>query len=262
MSDLRTPDLLGHLFAEDGRTVVLAADHRARGVITIESYDGYLTALRGALTHCDALMASRQPLADLQGDLGERPGFLSLNRAGLAGTVFELDDRLVASAESAVAMGCRGAKIMTRIDRDHPSGAAQLELLGHSIEECARVGLALMVEPLSWTNGRMDRTTEGIAYAAMVAHDIGAPLLKVPVPNDIPDGEARVEAVARIVGSVGVPVLFLGGPRGSARDVLLAEVRDAIAGGGAGLAIGRGVYQDDDPAEMARLVAAIVHPDR
>ena len=255
-------DLLSHLFAEDGRTVVLAADHRARGVITIESYDGYLTALRAALEHCDALMASRQPLRDLQGDLGERSGFLSLNRAGLAGTVFELDDRLVASVESAVAMGCVGAKIMTRIDRDHPSGAAQLELLGTMIERCADAKLALMVEPLSWVDGHMDRSTEGIAYAAMVAHDIGAPLLKVPVPNDIPEGDERVEAVARIVGSVGVPVLFLGGPRGSARDVLLGEVRDAMAGGGAGLAIGRGVYQDDDPGGMAKLVADLVHPGR
>jgi DhnA family fructose-bisphosphate aldolase class Ia len=250
------------VLAEDGRTVVLAADHRARGVITIESYAAYKAALRAALAHCDALMASRHPLTDLQADLGDRPGYLSLNRAGLAGTVFELDDRLVASVESAVAMGCRGAKIMTRIDRDHPSGAAQLELLGRIVEECAAAGLALMVEPLSWTSGGMDRTTEGIAYAAIVAHDIGAPLLKVPVPNDVPEGDARVEAVARIVGAVGVPVLFLGGPRGSARDVLLGEVRDAMAGGGAGLAIGRGVYQDEDASDMARRVAELVHPGR
>ena len=47
--------------------------------------------------------------------------------------------------------------------------------------------------------------------AAVIAHDLGAPLLKVPVP-DVPAGGARVEAVARIVASVGVPVLFLGGP--------------------------------------------------
>jgi DhnA family fructose-bisphosphate aldolase class Ia len=64
------------------------------------------------------------------------------------------------------------------------------------------------------------------------------------------------------VGCVGVPVLFLGGPKGGSRAELLGEVADAIAGGAAGLAIGRGVYQDDDPATMASLVADLVHGRR
>ena len=58
----------------------------------------------------------------------------------------------------------------------------------------------------------MARDTDSIVYAAVVAHDLGAPVLKVPVP-DVEPGAARVDAVARIVASVGVPVLFLGGPR-------------------------------------------------
>ncbi|HSS09838.1 MAG TPA: hypothetical protein VLL25_08145, partial [Acidimicrobiales bacterium] len=45
--------------------VILAADHRARGVITIEPYQSYLAALRAALPHCDGILASTQPLADL-----------------------------------------------------------------------------------------------------------------------------------------------------------------------------------------------------
>ena len=56
--------------------------------------------------------------------------------------------------------------------------------------------------------------------------------------------------------SVGVPVLFLGGPRGGAgREVVLAEVADAMAGGAAGMAVGRVVFEDPDPATMAKLVA-------
>jgi len=37
-------------------------------------------------------------------------------------------------------------------------------------------------------------------------------------------------------------------------------VRDVMEGGGAGMAMGRTIYQDPDPAEMAGLVAALVHP--
>jgi 2-amino-4,5-dihydroxy-6-oxo-7-(phosphonooxy)heptanoate synthase len=95
--------------------------------------------------------------------------------------------------------------------------------------------------------------------AAVIAHDIGAPVIKVPVPAAEP-GEARRRAVARVVASVGVPVLFLGGPRTDAgRDDVLGEVRDVMDGGGAGMAMGRTIYQDPDPAEMAGLVRAEVH---
>jgi len=66
--------------------------------------------------------------------------------------------------------------------------------------------------------------------------------------------------VFRVVASVGVPVLFLGGPRTDAgRDDVLEEVRDVMDGGGAGMAMGRTIYQDPDPAEMAGLVRAAVH---
>jgi len=58
-----------------------------------------------------------------------------------------------------------------------------------------------------------------------------------------------------------VPVLFLGGPRGEGgRQPVLDEVADVLAGGGAGLALGRTLYQDDDPGHMAGLVAELVHP--
>jgi class I fructose-bisphosphate aldolase len=66
--------------------------------------------------------------------------------------------------------------------------------------------------------------------------------------------------VARVVASVGVPVLFLGGPVGDGgRSPVLEEVRDVMEGGGSGMAMGRTLYQDPDPAEVAGLVSALVH---
>jgi DhnA family fructose-bisphosphate aldolase class Ia len=244
----------------DHRAVVLAADHRARGIITVERYADYLAALRAALPFCDALMASAQPLADLLVD-GVEPQhatLLSVNRTGLAGTAFELDDRLVASVAGAAASGYSGVKVMTRIDRRDPSGAAQLEMLGRVLEEARTLQLEALVEPLAWTDGRMDRSVDGIVWAAVIAHDMGAPLLKVPVPAAAA-GSERSTAVRRITDSVGVPVLFLGGPHDDDRNRMLDEVTDVMAGGGAGMAIGRSVFQDSDPATTAKLVADIVH---
>ncbi len=247
--------------------MVLAADHRARDIMTVERYTDYLAALRTALPVCDGILATAQPLADLVAEGAVWPNqrtYLSINRTGLAGSAFELDDRLVASPAGAAALDYTGIKIMTRIDRAEPVTAAALELLGRVLEQCRSLNLDALVEPLSWVGGvggSIDRSVEGIISAAVIAHDLGAPLLKVPVPL-APRGSVRVDAVRRVTDSVGVPVLFLGGPHTGDRAALLDEVADAMAGGGAGMAIGRTIYQDPDPAGMAKLVADLVHAAR
>jgi DhnA family fructose-bisphosphate aldolase class Ia len=242
--------------------LILAADHRARGVITVERYADYRAALEAALAHCDGLLATAQPMGDLQacGALGPRHRtYLSLNRTGLAGSAFELDDRLVARVWRAAEDGWTGIKHMTRIDLGDPATSGALELLGQVLEESRAAGLEALVESVVWRDGKMARDTDSVVFAAIVAHDMGAPVLKVPVP-EAPPGPARAEAVARVVASVGVPVLFLGGPlREGSRDLLLSEVADVMAGGGAGMAVGRAVYQDTDPAGVARAVADLVH---
>jgi len=242
--------------------MVLAADHRARGVMTIERYGDYLVALAEALPHCDGILATAQPLGDLArlGHLQtDQHTYLSVNRTGLAGTAFELDDRLVASVSRAARDGWSGVKLMTRIDSTDPGGAAALELLGQVLEDARTADLEAMIEPVWWRDGKMSRVTVDIVAAAVIAHDIGAPLLKVPVPDE-PAGPERIRAVDRVVGSVGVPVLFLGGPhRAPDGGGVVDEARDVMAGGGAGLAIGRAILEEASPSTTARELAEVVH---
>jgi 2-amino-4,5-dihydroxy-6-oxo-7-(phosphooxy)heptanoate synthase len=240
--------------------LILAADHRARGVMTVERYADYVAALASALPFCDGILATAQPLRDLVAGGAVTPPqrtYLSVNRTGLARSAFELDDRLVASVEQAAADGWTGIKHMTRIDLTDPLTAPALELLGQVIERARVTGLEALIESVPWRDGRMDHDVDRIVLAAVIAHDMGAPLLKVPVP-DAAAGAARVDAVARVVASVGVPVLFLGGPRRAGADVL-GEVQDVMAGGAAGLAVGRVIFEDPDPAGIAKRVAEVVH---
>jgi DhnA family fructose-bisphosphate aldolase class Ia len=251
-------------------------------VVTVERYRDYLEAIRLALPSCDGILASTQPLADIVSSGSLAPGcrtYLSVNRTGLAGAVFELDDRLVASVEAAARAGLSGVKHMVRIDMADPVTSDALELLGKVLEKARSAGLEAMVEALSWRDGAIARDTDSVVFASVVAHDIGAPMLKVPVPDAAPGGE-RTEAVRRVVESVGCPVLFLGGPRlprihsgadaraedeprvpdlETYREGVLAAVRDSMAGGASGVAVGRTVIEDPDPAKMAALVAAEVH---
>ena len=247
--------------------LVLAADHRARGIVTVERYVDYVRIVSACLAHSDGLIASVQPLGDLAASGALVPAhqvYLSANRTGLYGTGFQIDDRLVVSLERAAALGVAGVKLMTRIDHADPRTADALSLLARVLEEAAALGLDVMVEALAWSEGRFLRDPDAVVLAAVIAHDMGSPLLKVPVP-DAPAGEARREAVARVVGSVGAPVLFLGGPGGDgddplgARECVLEEVADVMAGGGAGMAMGRRLYLDPDPGEATRLVSDAVH---
>jgi DhnA family fructose-bisphosphate aldolase class Ia len=241
--------------------LVLAADHRGRGVMTIENYAQYLEALTAALAHCDGVLATVQPLADLvrTGAVESRHRtYLSLNRSGLAGSVFELDDRLVASVDRAAADGYSGIKLMTRIDYSDSHTSAALELLGAVLERAREVGLEALIESVLWRDGAMATDTDAVVLGAVIAHDLGAPLLKVPIPQE-PAGLERAEAVARVVQSVGVPVLFLGGPHREADGAMLDEATDVMQGGGAGLAVGRAIYQHRAPGEMAKQLADIVH---
>jgi DhnA family fructose-bisphosphate aldolase class Ia len=242
--------------------LILAADHRARAVLTTENWSEFFGALAEALPSCDGILATAQPLSGLAeaGHLSSsHRTYLSVNRTGLAGSAFELDDRLVASVGRAAVDGWTGIKHMTRIDMKDPMTASALELLGRVLEDSREAGLEALIEPLLWRDGRVCREPDDIVLAAVVAHDIGAPVIKVPVPAAAP-GVARRRAVARIVASVSVPVLFLGGPMSEGgRERVLDEVRDVMEGGGAGMAMGRALYQDPDPADMAALVRSLVH---
>ena len=232
-------------------------------MLTTESWAEFFGSLAKALPSCDGILATAQPLEGLAaaGHITARHRtYLSINRTGLAGSAFELDDRLVASVGRAASDGWTGIKHMTRIDLADSLSASALELLGQVLEEARDAGLEALVEPLVWHEGRVRRDADAVVLGAVIAHDMGAPVIKVPVPAVAPGAERR-RAVARVVASVGVPVLFLGGPRTEAgRDRVLEEVRDVMEGGGAGMAMGRTIYQDQDPAEMAGLVGALVHP--
>lgn len=242
--------------------LILAGDHRARGVLTVENYSKYLGALKRALPYCDGILASAQPMGDLveSGSVKtDQKTYLSINRTGLAGSVFEIDDRLVASVGAAKELGYTGIKHMMRVDLEDPLTSGAVELMAKVVEEARACCLDALVEPVMWRDGKMLRDTDSIILAAVIAHDIGAPLLKVPVP-DLPLGQERVDAVARVVDSVGVPVLFLGGPSDSTgRRRVLLEAGDVMRGGAAGLAVGRTIYQDPDPAGIAEELSKLVH---
>ena len=263
------------LVRDDGRLFIVAADHPARGTLGVGARpmamakrDELLERLCVALSRpgVDGVLATPDIIEDLLllGALEDRAVIGSMNRAGISGSVFELDDRFTAyDVPTLVAMSFDGGKMLCRIAPDDPATASTLEACGQAVSELASNGLMAMVEPF-WTTHldgsplKNDLSSEMVIRAIAIASALGATSaytwLKLPV---VPDME-------RVVAATTLPVLLLGGDPATGDGDTLGSLEQALSLPGVrGLAAGRAIlYPDDDDVAAAvdQMVKAMGRP--
>jgi DhnA-type fructose-1,6-bisphosphate aldolase and related enzymes len=88
---------------------------------------------------------------------------------------------------------------------------------------------------------------DAIAHAARIGMEIGADIIKTNYCGNVED-------FRKVVESVPVPIIVAGGPKQANEPSLASFTRDAVAGGASGVAIGRRVWQSDDPCGVTRQV--------
>lgn len=256
----------------DGRLLLVAADHPARGALGVRdepwamaSRTELLDRLRTALGRpgVDGVLATPDVLEDLLllGELDAKVVIGSMNRGGLQGACFELDDRFTAyDAASIAAAGFEGGKMLTRVDLDDPGTARTLEASARAVSDLAGRGLLAMVEPFisRRVDGRVvnDLSAQGVIRSVHVAQGLGVTSaytwLKLPV---VPD-------MARVMDATTLPTLLLGGDPSGHADDTYAEWGKALALPSVrGLVVGRALLypRDDDVAAAVDAAAALVH---
>lgn len=263
----RRTDLLG----ERGTVFVIAADHPARGVLRAGSR-AMAMADRGDLLERLVLALSR-PGVDgvlgtpdivedllLLGALDDKVVFGSMNRGGLAGTVFEIDDRFTAyDAASIAAAGLDGGKMLLRIDPVDPSTARTLESCARAVSALAERRLVALVEPfLSHRVGgrvRNDLSPDAAVRAVTVAAGLGNTSaytwLKLPVVDDM----------ERVAAASTLPALLLGGEVPEDADAVYPRWEKALALPSVkGLVVGRSLLYppDDDVARAVDTAAGLL----
>jgi DhnA family fructose-bisphosphate aldolase class Ia len=126
-----------------------------------------------------------------------------------------------------------------------------LENLAAITREAHAWGLPVLAEmvPGGFDSAPEYRTQASIALSARVGAELGADFIKTPYVNGF-------EAVT---GGCYVPVVILGGAKRGSERHMLTEIKTALDAGGAGVAVGRNVFQADDPAAMTAAVASILH---
>ncbi|GAA5162296.1 MULTISPECIES: Cgl0159 family (beta/alpha)8-fold protein [Amycolatopsis] len=208
-------------FNDRGRTMIIAADHPARGANAVGG-DPLAMADRGELLErlCLALdrpgvtgvLATADVLEDLLllGALDGKTVLGSMNRTGLAGSVFEIDDRFACyDAESLERMRFDGGKTLTRICLTDPATPGVLENTAKAVNELAERGLIAMVEPFlsEWRDGRLhnDLSPEAVIKSITIASGLGRTSaytwLKLPVVDDM----------EWVLASSTLPAVLLGG---------------------------------------------------
>lgn len=264
------------LFGPDGKLMIVACDHPARGALgasgkkhamadRVELLERLATAL--ARPGVDGLLATADVAEDLLllGALEGKLVFASMNRGGLQGSAFEMDDRFTGyDVQGVVEARFDGAKMLTRIDLDDPATVATLERCGQAVTALNRSRLIAMVEPflshrVPTKHGSKivnDLTADAVIKSVAIASGLGASSaytwMKLPV----------VAEMERVMASTTMPTLLLGGdPESAPPDETYASWSAALALPSVrGLVLGRTMLYpaDDDVAKAVDTAVGLV----
>ncbi len=259
----------GHApFEGSGKLLIIAADHAARGVLNVGQHqnamwnrydllDRLISAL--GVPGVDGVLGTPDVIEDLLilGALDNKAVFGSMNRGGLPGAVFEMDDRFTAyTPESIVQSRLDGGKMLLRINYEDPGTVNTLEACAKAVTDLAAAGRIAMLEPFMshHANGKPKNvlTTEALIRSMAIASALGATSafswLKVPVLDDM---EQVVEAST-------LPILLLGGERSEQPDAMFARWERALQLPGVrGLVVGRNLLYPEDNDVVSAVKTAL-----
>lgn len=253
------------------RLLIIAADHAARGVMNAGNHedamwsrydllDRLTTAL--GVAGVDGVLGTPDVIEDLLilRALEDKFVFGSMNRGGLPGAVFELDDRFTGyTPESIVESKLDGGKMLLRINYEDPGTVTTLAACADAVTQLAASGKVAMLEPFmnELVSGKPKNvlTTEAIIRSMAIASALGATSafswLKIPV----------LDEMERVVEASTLPIVLLGGERSEQPDEMFARWERALKLPGVrGLVVGRNLLYppDDDVAGAVKTALSLL----
>lgn len=254
--------------APGANLLVIAADHPARAAVGVgpdpramsdrhDLLDRLVTAL--GRPGVDGFLGTADLVEELTllGALDHKLVLGSMNRGGLVGSVFELDDRFTGYDAAGIAdAGLDGGKMLLRIDPSDPASVDTLAACASAVDALAERGLIAMVEPF-WSvregaTVRNDLSPDAVARAVSVASGLGRTSartwLKLPV----------VDEMERVMRASTMPALILGGEVSPDADAARSGWQQALALPAVrGLVIGRSLLYPPDGDVAAAVDRAV-----
>ncbi len=239
---------LRRIFRNDNRTVIVPMDHGVTvgPVMGLVDMQGIVNKL--LLGEVDAVLLNRGVAKNVNtGNAG-----LIVHLSGISRHCPDPNNKVqICSVADAVRLGADAVSVHVNV------GAKQedkmLSKLGKVACECDSLGMPLlaMMYPRG-PNIKNQHAVDVVAHAARLGAELGADVIKTNYTGD-------AESFKKVVCGCHVPVIIAGGPKVETTREVLQMVRDSLKAGGAGLSIGRNVFQHENPTKMVKALSALVH---
>lgn len=158
---------------------------------------------------------------------------------------------LVCSVEEAIKLGADGVSI--HVNLGNGDEKEMLQDFGRISHDARTWGMPLLA--MIYPRGEKienEYDPDIIKHAARVGDEMGADIVKVSYTGSI-------DSFRHVVEGCGIPVVIAGGEKMTSDLDILEMVKGAVDAGGAGVSIGRNVFQHSDPTRMVLAISGIVH---
>jgi putative autoinducer-2 (AI-2) aldolase len=228
-----------------GRTVMLAIDHGYFLGPTSGLEDPSVQCTPLAV-HADALMLTRGVLRSCIPSDSDTPIVLRVS-GGTSVLQEDLsDETIITSVEECIRLNAAGMALSVFVGAPHQHQS--IANLGRLVDEGERYGIPVVA--VTAVGKSMGRDARYLSLASRICAEMGAHVVKTYYCEDFEN----------VTSTCPVPIVVAGGkklPEAEALELTAA----AIAGGAAGVDMGRNIFQSDAPAAMIKAVRAVVHED-
>ena len=162
----------------------------------------------------------------------------------------KFEEEIISSAQTAVEYGAAGAAVTVKFGHEREGEFTRSASL--VADECARLGLPLMVEAMAKGENLTSTDPKGVMLASRAAMEIGADIVKTYYTGD-PD------SFHKVVEGCLVPILILGGPKSDSDEQVISNVYYAMQAGARGIAMGRNIWQRKSVQVMIEAMVGLVH---
>jgi len=239
---------LRRIFRDDNRTVIVPMDHGVTvgPVVGLTNMQCIVDKL--LLGGVDAVVINRGIAKTVDtGNAG-----LIIHLSGVTDRCPDPNNKVqICSVDDAIRLGADAVSVHVNVGAKQE--AQMLSTMGKVACECDDYGMPLlaMMYPRG-PNIKNPHAVDAVAHAARLGAELGADIIKTNYTGD-------AESFKEVVSSCPVPVIIAGGPKVETSRDALEMVYGSLKAGGAGLSIGRNVFQHKDPTKMVKALSALVH---
>ena len=236
---------------DTGRTVIVPMDHG----VTVGPIEGLIdmktTVNAVASGGANAILIHKGLVTSGHRRRGKDVGLIIHLSASTALSPYPNAKTLVCTVPEAIKLGADAVSIHVNVGDDLER--QMLADLGAVAREALDWGMPLLA--MMYPRGQKikdEYDPKVIMHVARLGAELGADIIKVSYTGS-------PESFRKVVAGCPVPVVIAGGPKMSSDREILEMVQGSIEAGGAGVSIGRNVFQHRDPTRMVGAISLLVH---